>query len=253
MVDSAALLVDEVLPHVPIRQWVLSVPFPIRFLFASQPSVMSAVLRIVVRAITGHLLSKAGYNRAQAQTGAVTLIQRFGSALNLNIHFHMLFLDGDYLCGPEFRFVPVAAPTRADLARLIEQISQRVARHLERQGWLDCDEDNSYLAWDAEQGSTLDDVIGHAVTYRIAVGPHCGQKAFTLQTLPASPPGEEEDRNVARNGGFSLHAGIAARADQRAKLERLCRYVARPAVATRRLSLTRQGDIRYSLKTPYCD
>ena len=60
-------------------------------------------------------------------------------------------------------------------------------------------------------------------------------------------------RCVARAGGFSLHAGIAARADQRTKLERLCRYVARPAVATRRLSLTRQGDIRYSLKTPYRD
>ncbi len=34
--DSAALLVDEVLPHQPMRQWVLSVPFPLRFLFASQ-------------------------------------------------------------------------------------------------------------------------------------------------------------------------------------------------------------------------
>ena len=90
----------------------------------------------------------------------------------------------------------------------------------------------------------MDDVIGHAVTYRIAVGPHCGQKAFTLQTLPAMPPAEDEDSKVARSGGFSLHAGIAARADQRAKLERLCRYVARPAVVTRRLSLTRQRDIR---------
>jgi len=254
MVDSAALLVDEVLPHVPIRQWVLSVPFTIRFLFASQPSVMSAVLRIVVRAITAHLLAKAGYTRAQAQTGAVTLIQRFGGALNLNIHFHMLFLDGVYLCGRDpLRFVPVAAPTPADLARIIEQISQRVARHLERQGWLVRDDENSYLARDAEQASALDDVIGHAVTYRVAVGPHRGQKALTLQTLPAMPSDEAEDSNVARAGGFSLHAGIAARADQRAKLERLCRYVARPAVATRRLSLTRQGDIRYSLKTPYRD
>jgi hypothetical protein len=117
-----------------------------------------------VRAITGHLLAKAGYNRAQAQTGAVTLIQRFGSALNLNIHFHMLFLDGLYLRGPDqrLRFVSVAAPTPAELAQLIEQISQRVARHLERQGWLVRDEDNSYLAWDAEQASALDDVIGHA-------------------------------------------------------------------------------------------
>ncbi len=255
MVDSATLLVDEVLPHVPMRQWVLSVPFPLRFLFASQPAVMSAVLRIVVRAITGQLLTKAGYHRSQAQTGAVTLIQRFGSALNLNIHFHMLFMDGVYRCDPDqrLRFVPVAAPTPTDMARLIEQISQRVARHLERQGWLVRDEDNSYLAWDAEQASALDDVIGHAVTYRIAVGPHCGQKAFTLQTLPTMPPDEDEDSTVARAGGFSLHAGIAAHAGQRARLERLCRYVARPAVATRRLSLTRRGDIRYSLKTPYRD
>jgi len=58
---------------------------------------------------------------------------------------------------------------------------------------------------------------------------------------------------VARTGGFSLHAGIAAKAHQREKLERLCRYIARPAVVTERLSLTRQGDIRVALKTPYRD
>ena|GEM_PF-5239389 len=58
---------------------------------------------------------------------------------------------------------------------------------------------------------------------------------------------------LATAGGFSLHAGIATRADQRTKLERLCRYVARSAVANSRLSLTRQGQIRYSLKTPWRD
>ena len=54
--------------------------------------------------------------------------------------------------------------------------------------------------------------------------------------------------NVA---GFSLHAGVTARAHERAKLERLCRYIARPAVSTQRLSLTRNGQVRYELKTPY--
>ena len=44
MAESAALLVDEILPHQPMRQWVLSVPFPLRFLFASQPTVMGKVL-----------------------------------------------------------------------------------------------------------------------------------------------------------------------------------------------------------------
>jgi hypothetical protein len=51
--------------------------------------------------------------------------------------------------------------------------------------------------------------------------------------------------------GFSLHAGVATRADERNKLERLCRYITRPAVSTKRLSLTRNGQVRYELKTPW--
>ncbi len=76
MADSAALLIDEVLPHQPMRQWVLSVPFPLRFLFASNPKVMSRVLGIVYRAIATHLAPKAGFTKPMAQSGAVTLIQR---------------------------------------------------------------------------------------------------------------------------------------------------------------------------------
>jgi len=93
MAESAALLVDEVLPRKPMRQWVLSVPFPLRFLFASQPKIMGKALGIACRTIATHLTHKAGYTNATAHTGAVTLIQRFGSELNLNIHIHMLFLD----------------------------------------------------------------------------------------------------------------------------------------------------------------
>ena len=89
MAESAALLVDEVFPEQPMRQWVLSFPYPLRFLFASRPGVMGQVLGIVYRVIATHLIKKAGQTHKTAQTGAVTLIQRFGSALNLNIHFHM--------------------------------------------------------------------------------------------------------------------------------------------------------------------
>ena len=86
MAESAALLVDDVLPHEPMRQWVLSFPYPLRFLFASYPEIMSKVLGIVYRAIAAHLIKKAGFTKLTARTGAVTLIQRFGSALNLNVH-----------------------------------------------------------------------------------------------------------------------------------------------------------------------
>jgi hypothetical protein len=74
---------------------------------------------------------------------------------------------------------------------------------------------------------------------------------FTLQTLPASD--EPFDDGAGKVAGFSLHAGVAARADERKKLERLCRYISRPAVSEKRLSLTPNGNIRYQLKTPYRD
>jgi hypothetical protein len=66
MAESAALLVDEVLPHEPMRQWVLSVPFPLRFLFASQPKIMGKVLGIVYRTIATHLTRKAGCTKTTA-------------------------------------------------------------------------------------------------------------------------------------------------------------------------------------------
>ena len=98
----------------------------------------------------------------------------------------------------------------------------------------------------------MQQVLGCSVSYRIAVGPQQGHKVFTLQTIPAW---EEDDRfgQVAKESGFSLHAGVAAQAWERQKLERLCRYITRPAVSEKRLSLTSSGNIRYQLKTPYSD
>jgi len=86
MADSAALLVDKILPCQPMRQWVLSFPFALSLLFASKPRVMTGALATVYRAIATHLTRKAGFTKRMAQNGAVTLAQRFGSALNLNIH-----------------------------------------------------------------------------------------------------------------------------------------------------------------------
>ena len=83
MAESAALLVDAVFPAQPVRQWVLSFPYPLRFLFASRPAIMGKVLGIVYRVIATHLIKQAGLTKKAAHTGAVTLIQCFGSALNL--------------------------------------------------------------------------------------------------------------------------------------------------------------------------
>ncbi len=99
----------------------------------------------------------------------------------------------------------------------------------------------------------LDHLLGYSITYRIAVGPQAGRKVFTLQTLPGCDPEDQFGEPVGKVAGFSLHAGVSAKADERKKLERLCRYISRPAVSEKRLSLTPNGNIRYQLKTPYRD
>ena len=76
---------------------------------------------------------------------------------------------------------------------------------------------------------------------------------FTLQTLPDSDPYESSIATVGKVAGFSLHAGVATKAQQRDKLERLCRYITRAPVSEQRLSLTAHGKVRYELKTPYRD
>jgi hypothetical protein len=78
---------------------------------------MGKVLGIVYRTIATHLTREAGYTKTTAQTGAVTQIQCFGGSLNLNIHFHMLFLDGIYADNKHgtSRFRWVKAPTAMNL------------------------------------------------------------------------------------------------------------------------------------------
>lgn len=96
MAETAAHLVDRVIPREPVRQWVLSFPIPLRILFAAHPELLTPVLRIVQRVITGFLFKQAGLKRGSADTGAVTLIRRFGSAASRNIRLHCLVLDVVY-------------------------------------------------------------------------------------------------------------------------------------------------------------
>ena len=95
MNDEAAHLVDQVLPQVNMRQWVLSFPYKLRFQMAHNAKLTSQILPIFIKVITSYqknVARRRGIKRAR--TGSVTFIQRFGSALNLNVHFHALFTDG---------------------------------------------------------------------------------------------------------------------------------------------------------------
>ena len=252
MVESAAHLVDHVFPEAPVRQWVLTFPFPLRFLLAAEPKALTEVLAVVQRGISTFLIRQAGFTVASgAKTGAVTLIQRFGSALNLNPHLHMLFLDGAYrFGGTNARFHHARRATHDQLLSLLDTLSHRIVRVLERRGLLIADPIDPYLEF--ELGSSLDQIQAASVQYRIAIGPHAGRKALTLYSVP---PLEEEPTIplLARMYGFSLHAGTVCEAHQRSKLERLCRYITRPPIATKRLSVDDLGQVVYRYKRPFRD
>ncbi len=104
-----------------------------------------------------------------------------------------------------------------------------------------------------DEEDAMHGIIGASITYRLAFGPNAGRKALTLQAVPTSDNRAKSSELVSKQSGFSLHAGVACKSNQRKKLERLCRYITRPAIAEQRLSLASNGNVVVALKTAYDD
>ena len=174
MAESAAHLVDRVLPEVPIRQWVLTLPYPLRYRCAYDARLTSEVLRAFLRALFAELRRRARQRwKMQApQCGAVTFIQRFGSALNLNVHFHTLALDGVYTTadgpGAAPRFTPLPPPDHDAVARVVAGTARRLRRIVERRA----DEDDDALYRDEPLLALL---AAASLRARSASGPSAGQ------------------------------------------------------------------------------
>jgi hypothetical protein len=192
---------------VPVRQWVLLLPISLRLLLAAQPKLVTPVLQVVHRVITRFLLGQAGLKADEAESRSVTLIQRFGSAANLNIHLHCLVLDGVYRRGidgtPEF--VEVPEPTDEALQSVLHKIITRMMKLLTRQGVLVEEEGSTYMAdndGDSDEARVLRPLQAAACTYRIAFGPRAGQKVLTVQ-------GAERGHGTAPAGGPLPREGLA--------------------------------------------
>ena len=251
MADTAAHLVDHVLPEVPVRQWVLTLPYPLRYRCAHDARLTSEVLRAFLGALFAELRRRVWrhWGRRADQCGAVTFIQRFGSALNLNVHFHTLALDGAYLhavgdpAAP--RFFPVPPPSRDDVARVLAATARRLHRLLEARA----DGDDDAIARDEPLLALL---AAASLRTRLASGPHTGEcwRRLGDRVEPAEAR-EDPDASprVPEHGGMSLHAEVAVPARDRRRLERLCRYVARPPLANDRLEEQPDGRLALRLKT----
>ena len=257
MAQTAVHLVDHVIPRVPVRQWVLALPIPLRLLLAAQPKLVTPVLQVVHRVITRFLLGQAGLQADEADSGAVTLIQRFGSAANLNIHLHCLVLDGVYRCNTEGEpvFMEVPAPTDEALQAVLYKIITRLMRLLTRKGVLVEEQGQTYMAdndADSDEARVLGPLQAAACTYRIAFGPRASQKVLTLQG--AMPRDADFKQPLCADiDGFSLHAAEHCAADDRQALEQLCRTIVRPALANARVQTNAAGQVVLKLKTAWRD
>jgi hypothetical protein len=255
MSETAAHLVDHVLPHKNIRQWVLTFPVPIRLCLAVRPKVMARALEIAHLVIGGYYRKKAGLTAKNSNSGAVTLIQRFGGSLNLNIHFHQLFVDGCYELndkGEPVDFWVATPPTVKEIDGVLTKIIVKLTKYLERQKIIIRDDDDSGFQIPIPDEDTLSKLQASSATYRFATGKSKGKKAMVLKSVTDNDHTANKGL-VAKNSGFSLHAGVATKAHERDRLEKVCRYIARPAVSEERLSTNDQGNVIYRFKKPWDD
>ena len=240
MSETAAEQVARLWPEVPVRQWVLSLPWALRLPVARDPVLLTKVARIFFEAVRAHLRAKVavgegtGDEGARREIGAVTFVQRFGGALSLNHHMHVLVADGVFLCredGSTPRFVPTPAPTRSELAAVLREVAARVARI-------------RTVREDDGLDALRDAAAGRGRFARV-------EEAGDEGVAPTRK--REEEEGVRRGagvefGGFNVHAGVRVEEDDRAGLERPCRYVARTAVCGERVEPLEDGSVAYRLK-----
>ena len=230
MQDGAEHLLDRLLPVLPYRQWVTSYPKWLRIHLALDAALMSRVLTLSLREIFRWQRARARrQGHSDTRTAAVSFLQRFGSALQLNPHAHTVIPDGVFAArfsnprGEPPRFLPLGPPDDDAVNQVLERIVRRVVTLAESLGLRD---------------RPLSDEQ-HALAESVA--------------LPLPAPATEVESPARRSAflrGFSLHANVSCHAHDREALGRLCRYALRPPVALERISRSASGEIVYRMKRP---
>src|SRR5262249_12777716 len=183
------------------------------------------------------------------QCGAVTVIQRFGAALNLNVPMHSLVLEGVFTrplatAAPGFHTLP--PPSDQDIAALLEQAHHRVPGLLRRRGRLP--EAPSPTDPVAEQLPLLAGYASASIQEWVASGPRAGHPLRRLRSAAAIRA--QQKPRCARLEGFSLHANVAVAPHARDHLEHLCRCLRRPPLTLERLTESSHGHLPYPLPPP---
>lgn len=256
MAERAAHLLDHVFPDVPVRQWVLSLPYRLRYQLAWNHDVCRGVVGVFIRAVLGFLRARgrdAGV--ANGRGGAVAVIQRFGGSLNLNLHVHALVLDGVFARNPSgvLHFHPTRRLTSLDVDEVLATVEPRIKRLLDRRGLGDGDNDGPASDVWADEEPVLAGLAAASVQGIVALGPQRGARLRRLGDAREESEPSEQRACHARANGFDLHAGLVVPAGQRDRLERVCRYALRPPVTQERIHVTEEGQVRLQLRQPWRD
>lgn len=233
MSETSARLVASLIPHIPTRQLVFSVPAPLRYLIAYDNDALNAVLSIFMGVLFSYLRKKSkryGGKALEGQEyhpGAVTFIQRFGSALNLNVHMHSQVSDGVYVryADNKIHFIRVVPPSPEEIKTITIKIAKKIHRYLKSR--MLAMESDSLL----EKEPLLSKCYRASIRYLRALGEQAGKPLLRLIS-PEHIKEENDERTVM---GFNLHASIAIEATDRAGLERTLRYMGRPPLLSERL------------------
>lgn len=251
------------LPRVPIRHWVCSLPWGLRVLCGYDrqlcADVMSAFAQQVMRSLRHRAKRLLGLaSVCEAHTGLVLAVQRTDSALRLNVHAHALALDGVYVQGEGGALVFHALPTpsRDEVADVARRTAERIERILVKQ---ERGLDPAMQGTEAHPLELAEPALAAcyaaAAQGVLALGAPSGEPPLRLVVSPGAPRTGSEDGDVpaAQVRGINVHAKQLVDGRDRLQLERLCRYILRPPLAQDRLRRRADGRLELTLKSAWKD
>jgi hypothetical protein len=211
MTERAAHLIDAVLPWVPVRQWVLTVPYRLRYRMAFDHGLSRAVLGVFTRVLLeAYARGARGRGIAGGRTGSITVIQRGGGGLNVNPHFHTLVLDGVFH-GAEaggLEFHPAPGPSADEVGAILARIRARVGRLLRRRGLAPEDDATGLVDRLGEESPLLAGLVSASVPGRVALGARAGRQVRRLGDEAAAEGVMSRGPRQAHLDGFDLHANV---------------------------------------------
>ena len=193
MVETAAHLADHVLPRLPVRQWVLSVPKRLRYYLQNDAAVETLALHIFLSAVEQGLRQCSPGAGPSSRIGAVAFIHRFGALLNPQVHFHCVVVEGvfeaDAAGGICFHEAPALGPEA--LAEIQAKVRRRLLRALARRGRLEREDAQAMGAWEHGGGFSLDATVRIEGDDRGGLERllrYCARPAFALERLREIDP-----------------------------------------------------------------